>query len=160
MAQVLRMPDEATLPDGPRRKFVVELFMYYRDAGRPALRIITDGIAEKFDAFTASRETIRKMLRGTTVPVNWEVVEGVLTVLCARADVDPDSPRWPEEFDADEVTHRQNLRNLWNDALDTPPLDTPPVQRSSDPWDDPWSTGSSGPAERPDAWTYSDEPPF
>ncbi|MEW2467932.1 hypothetical protein AB0919_23360 [Streptomyces sp. NPDC046994] len=142
------MPDTTELPDSPQRKFVEELFSYYRDAGRPALRIITDDIAERFDAFTASRETIRRMLRGETVPVSWQVVDGVLTVLCARASIDPDTERWEGGYD-EAPTHRQNLRNLWNEALDAPP---PPPTRPSG-WEaaDPWATSST---PRPD------EPPF
>ncbi|WP_329321644.1 hypothetical protein [Streptomyces sp. NBC_01262] len=142
MAQVLKMPTTTELPDSPQRKFVEELFAYYRDAGRPALRIITDDIAAQFDAFTASRETIRRMLRGKTVPVNWQVVDAVLTVLCARANIDPDTERWEGSYD-DSPTHRKNLRNLWNEALDAPP--PPPAQAS----------GWGAPAR-----SYSDEPPF
>lgn len=148
MAQVLRMPDTTELPDGPRRRFVEDLFSYYRDAGRPPLRIITDDIAEKYDAFTASRETVRKMLRGKTVPVSWSVVDGVLTVLCARAGIDPDTERWEGGFD-DAPTHRQNLRNLWNEALDAPPAS--PVSPSG------WGGRGSWPTA---ATPYSDEPPF
>lgn len=66
------MPSGWELPDGPRRQFVEELFSYYRNAERPTLRVIAEDIADdpKFDAFTASRETIRKLLRGKTVPPN------------------------------------------------------------------------------------------
>ncbi|MFI9824579.1 hypothetical protein ACIHFC_29620 [Streptomyces sp. NPDC052013] len=126
MAQVLRMPSTMELPEGPRRQFVEELFSYYRDAGRPTLRTIACDIAEnpEFDAFTASRETIRKMLRGKTVPLNWAVVDAVLTVLCARAGTSPEAQRWPGGFGDDPTTHRQYL---WNDALDAPaPLPAPP----------------------------------
>ncbi|MET7621966.1 hypothetical protein [Streptomyces sp. NPDC005408] len=145
MAQVLRMPGEWELPESPRRQFVEELFSYYRDAGRPTLRIIADEIAAapEFDAFTASRETIRKMLRGKTVPLNWAVVDAVLTVLCARASVDPNTQRWTGGFSEDPTTHRQYLRKLWNEALDTPPPS--PAPHSG------WGRGASN---------YSDEPPF
>src|SRR5258707_1144624 len=64
MAQVLKLPDESELPASPQRKFVEELFFYYREAGRPALRLITGDIEARFDAFTASRGAIRRMLRG------------------------------------------------------------------------------------------------
>ncbi|MET8772038.1 hypothetical protein [Streptomyces sp. NPDC004658] len=144
MAQVLRMPTEAELPDGPRRQFVEALFSYYRDAGRPTLRAIADDIAEnsEFDAFTASRETIRKMLRGMTVPLSWAVVDAVLTVLCERASIDPDMQRWSGGFTDDPTTHRQALRNLWNEALDAPPPSPAPL------------SGWGGRA------SYPDEPPF
>lgn len=149
MARILRMPDTTELPDGPRREFVEELFRYYRKAGRPPLRIITDDIAETYDAFTASRETIRKMLRGKTVPVNWSVVDGVLTVLCARADIAPEAERWPHGRDAGyAATHRQHLRNLWDEALETPP---PPARYSGPGKPGGWPTAAN---------PYPDEPPF
>jgi hypothetical protein len=93
------------------------LFTYYREAGRPTLRIIAGDIADnpKYDAFTASRETIRKMLRGQTIPPKWAVVNAVFSVLCARAAIGPDLPRG-----ANRSTHRQHLRLLWNLALDAP----------------------------------------
>ncbi|MFF3720713.1 hypothetical protein [Streptomyces prasinus] len=152
MAQVLRMPSTMELPEGPRRQFVEELFSHYRDAGRPTLRVIADEIDAnpEFDAFTASRETIRKMLRGKTVPLSWAVVDGVLTVLCTRAGVAPDAERWTDSSTGEPISHRQSLRYLWNEAIDAPP---PPPARSSG-WggqDDPWATPT-----RP----YADEPPF
>ncbi|MEU7206089.1 hypothetical protein [Streptomyces sp. NPDC045470] len=147
MAQVLRMPSEWELPESPQRQFVEELFAYYREAGRPTLRSIADDIAEdpEFDAFTASRETIRKMLRGKTIPVSWAVVDAVLTVLCARAGIDPNHPRWAGGFAEEPVTHRQNLRNRWNEALDAPPLSPAPP---------------SGWGRPPSPAAGHDEPPF
>ncbi|MEU3414656.1 hypothetical protein ABZ760_25970, partial [Streptomyces sp. NPDC006658] len=35
MPQMLRMPSKADLPDGTRREFVAELFIYFKEAGRP-----------------------------------------------------------------------------------------------------------------------------
>ncbi|MFH7337131.1 hypothetical protein [Streptomyces sp. KHY 26] len=137
MARILRMPTEDELPPGPRRKFVEELFFYYRAAGRPALRLITDDVATTVDVCTASRETVRRMLRGQTVPVNWQVVDAVLTVLCARAGIDPEEERWEGGF-TQGPSHRANLREAWNEALDTPA--TSPAPQSG--------------------WGYPDEPPF
>ncbi|MFF1715936.1 hypothetical protein [Streptomyces sp. NPDC058268] len=144
MAQVLRMPTEVELPEGPRRRFVEALFSHYREAGRPTLRAIADDIAGKpqFDAFTASRETIRKMLRGLTVPLSWAVVDAVLTVLCERASIDPDMEYHLGGFGDDVSTPRRDLRNLWNAALDAPP---PSPARFSG-----WGGRTSDP----------DEPPF
>ncbi|MFI1291632.1 hypothetical protein ACH4VM_24740 [Streptomyces sp. NPDC020792] len=144
MAQVLRMPTAAELPDGPRRQFVEALFSYYRDAGRPTLRAIADDIAGKpeFDAFTASRETIRKMLRGTTVPLSWDVVSAVLTVLCERAYIDPDLKYHAGGFGDGTTSRREELRHLWNEALDAPPSSPAP------------HSGWGGRA------AYTEEPPF
>lgn len=137
MARVLRMPTEEELPPGPRRKFVEELFFYYRAAGRPALRLITDDVATTVDVCTASRETVRRMLRGETVPVNGQVVDAVLTVLCARASIDPEKERWEGGF-TEGPSHRESLRAAWNEALDTPA--NAPTRQSG--------------------WGYPDEPPF
>jgi hypothetical protein len=46
---------------------------YYREAGRPTLREIGDVIAGRDDlAGTASKETIRRMLQGISVPAQWK----------------------------------------------------------------------------------------
>ncbi len=87
--QMLRMPPEEDLPPGPRRRFVGELFVLYRKARRPTLREINEQIMRMDLAGTASRETIRRMLQGVSVPANWETVEAVLTVLCDRAGITP-----------------------------------------------------------------------
>jgi hypothetical protein len=144
MAQVLRMPTEAELPNGPRRQFVEALFAHYRDAGRPTLRAISDDIAGKsqFDAFTVSRETIRKMLRGKTVPLSWAVVDAVLTVLCERAHVDPDTEYHVGGFGDETSTWRQDLRRMWNDALDAPPPSSAPPSSG-------WGGGAPYPGEPP-----------
>ncbi|MFC4034189.1 hypothetical protein ACFO3J_22320 [Streptomyces polygonati] len=150
MAQVLKMPDESELPASPQRKFVEELFFYYREAGRPALRLITEDIEARFDTFTASRETIRRMLRGKTVPISWQVVDATLTVLCARAGIDPDVERWEGGYD-EGPSHRKSLRDLWNEALDAP-RPVPAPRRSGWGVTDPWAT--------PARTSYPDEPPF
>lgn len=151
MAQVLRMPSEWELPEGPRRQLVEELFSYYRSAGRPTLRSIAEDIADnpEFDAFTASRETIRKLLRGKTVPPNWAVVNAVFWVLCKRAAIGPDLPRWTAGFGESSITRRENLRNLWNEALDAPP----PAPVASSGWGSGathgWGSGATDSFDKP-----------
>jgi hypothetical protein len=160
MARIIRMPSEQDLPPGPRRDFVEELHYHYRAAGRPQLRAVTERIAEldaKLNAEeqrvqsglgTASRETIRRMLRGLTVP-RWPAVYAVALALCELSGRDLKGYRWPgHEYDDSSCLDVLTLR--WNDAMDeepAPPAPSPGPGYVSDPWSAP-------------AGAYSDEPPF
>ncbi|MFF4385008.1 hypothetical protein [Kitasatospora sp. NPDC001547] len=154
MAKILRMPSDWELPPGARRNFVEELWDYYRRAGRPTLQEIADAIAADYDAFTASKETIRRAMLGKTVPINGDVVDAIFEVFCKRSKTDPNEDRWPHSLD--EVEPRRNWwRHLWSLALEEEP--SLPVQ--------PGSTGGWGgggdwgkPATRASA--ASGEPPF
>lgn len=142
MAPIIRMPTTDQLPPGPRRAFVEELFQLYRAARRPQLRKISQLISDNHSlAGTASKETIRRMLHGETVPANWETVEAVLEALCELADKDPDSeaPWWEDSFGAGP-TFREVLTGAWNAALEAP-------------------SPSEAPAPPPRNG-FSDEPPF
>lgn len=153
MVQVLRKPQESSLSQ-VRWQFVNELWFHHEAAGRPKLESIMRGI----DVFneknptngggTASTETIRKMLKGTTVPVNWARVRATLYVLCEMAGTDP--KEYPEGGGGyDPPTHEENLRHLWSRALDDPQRGKP--------------APPSPPRERPrGGWGAgdSDEPPF
>jgi hypothetical protein len=126
MAPRIRMPSTSDLPEGPRRVLVAQLFAYYRDAGRPTLREISDAIAGRDDlAGTASRETIRRMLLGISVPAQWETAHAVFLALCQLADYDPDEQH-PDGYEGE--TRRSVVKDLWNSAIDEP--DPQP----SDPW--------------------------
>lgn len=72
------------------------------------------------------------------------MVDAVLSVLCARAGIEPNWPRRAGGFSEDPTTHRANLRNLWNEALDAPAPS--PVAPSG------WGSGATT--------GYRDEPPF
>jgi hypothetical protein len=119
------MPDKRTLPPGPRRQFVEELHDHYRAARRPTLRVIGDRIQQREDlAGMPSRETIRRMLSGATVPARWEVVNALLLVLCEMANRNPaaasdDSSRYYD----DPPTYAESLETAWNQALDEQPSD-------------------------------------
>lgn len=116
MPRAIRMP---TLPRGPRCDFVENLFVYLRRANRPTLQAISDRLRERNDlAGTASKETIRKMLRGETVPQRWENAEAVFLVLCELAGVVPTDLVGDEGFDL--LTHLEQYHELWNRALDAP----------------------------------------
>ena len=139
-------PDYADAERGgssPRtvRDFVWLLFFFYRAAHRPTLREISDRIRKSDLPGTASTETIRRMLHGTTVPANWETVEAVLEVLCDLAGRGPDSRLM---YQGDDGTRRGHLERLWHRALDEPGY----YQPARDPW------------ESNSAVDYSDEPPF
>ncbi|WP_212831247.1 hypothetical protein [Catellatospora sp. TT07R-123] len=123
------MPPLSELPNGPRREFVEEMFFYFRTAGRPTLREIDDAI-RKYDLVgTASRETIRRVLQGTSVPSRWTTVEAILYGLCDLAGFKVHSDRWPDEMDS--ASCYDYVKRLWNDALDSDP--NPP--KIVDPWD-------------------------
>jgi hypothetical protein len=117
MPQVIRMPSTGELPEGRRRKFVAELFVLYRQAGRPTLAEICAQMAKDPDrAGTASRETIRLMLLGRTVPRRWENVHAVVAALAAlAARSDSPSPR--------RVVSPEDVRRLWDATFDDDPSD-------------------------------------
>ncbi|MBV9382046.1 MAG: hypothetical protein JOY82_07720 [Streptosporangiaceae bacterium] len=137
------MPGEAELPPGTVRDFVGLLFFFYRQAHRPTLREISDWIEKSGLPGTASTETIRKMLRGMTVPAHWETVRAVLEALSGLAGTGADSRLIYEDADGTRSSH---LERLWHRALDEP--DALYRQAEHDPWAD---DGTGG---------YSDEPPF
>lgn len=121
---MLRMPD---LPPGPHRAFVEHLFRFYRLARRPSLEKISAQIQRRDDLRgSVSKETVRKMMNGSTLPVKLEAAEAVLIVLCEMADVNPNVPRG-----FDDSTPREELEFLWNRAWDAPP-----PKPAVDPWDD------------------------
>lgn len=164
MARIIRMPSEEELPDGPRRRFVTELRRYYRAAGRPPLRRISDAIENRnvdFNEITASQETVRRILRGTVVPHDWDRVNALLQVLCEMGGIDPNAE---EAYDGygERETIREYIKRLWDAALeeepDAPPVPAPtppPVQPAQGGFgaaaSDPWGTGGGG---------FSDDPPF
>ena len=149
MARTMRMPDEGELPDGAVRDFVYLLFYFYRQARRPTLREISNRIDKNGLPGTASTETIRRMLHGTTVPANWTTVDAVLVVLSEMAGKSPDSLL---TYDQEERTARKHLEHLWHGALDNP---TPNYQKRASTYEPP-----PAPWEEDDASGYSDEPPF
>ncbi|MFD5081710.1 hypothetical protein ACFWOG_03600 [Kitasatospora sp. NPDC058406] len=154
MAKILRMPSERDLPPGARRTFVDELWDYYRQAGRPTLQEIADAISADYDAFTASKETIRRTMLGKTVPINGDVADAIFEVFCKRSKTDPDEDRWPQSID-DVEPRRSWWRHLWSLALEEePPMPVDPGSTSG--------FGSGGgwgvPTTRPSA--TAEEPPF
>ena len=166
MARIIKMPGKDELPEGPRRDFVEDLRRYYRAAGRPPLRHVSKLIEGREDLkeVTASQETVRRILRGTVVPTDWNRVNAVFQVLCEVGDIDPDVDRGDGRYDDDAESNREYLRRLWDEALEEEPQAPPiprPTRAGPEPTaavsgfgsDDPWSTESPGSG-------FSDEPPF
>ena len=151
MPRIVRMPTKQELPAGAIRDFVEELFNLYREAHRPTLRQMSQRIEERDSDATASPETIRRMLRGTTVP-SWPIVQAVFYALCEMGNVDPYVER---DSGYDEPTRRELIEIRWNQALDDPeprPVATPSSFGRAEA--DPWATAEVK------AGGFSDEPPF
>jgi hypothetical protein len=162
---MMRMPSKEQLPNGPHRSFVEELFVHYREAGRPTLREIAKWINEHQETLnlrgTASTETIRRILSGTVVPRTWLTVETILEALCGLADRSVEEDRWPEDQWSDR-TFRDVLKQRWNEVIDheenlpqLPPRPAPPAPTttSGNANNDPWASLASHPG-------FDDEPPF
>lgn len=124
MPKILRLPNEKDLPHGPRRDFAEAMFALYRLAGRPSLSAISAEIErDEQRRGTASRETIRRVLIGTSVPATFATVEVIMLALCAMADVEPDAV-YVEDVWGHSVrtSHVRKIRNAWNRSLDEEPL--------------------------------------
>lgn len=147
MPRIVRMPTLQELPKGARRDFVEAVFSLYKEASRPTLRDVSKEIERGDSAATASPETIRRMLRGTTVP-SWRIVNAVTLALCRMAGADQDAGSY------DEPTRRELIEFRWNDAIDNPE----PARALSSGYSaraeiDPWAVDSN-------VGGYPDEPPF
>jgi len=148
------MPSERVLPPGPPRRFAEELFHLFRLARRPPLWEISYRIQHNNDLDgTASRETLRRMLTGKTVP-SWKTAFAAFTTLCDLAEVDPSSARYVDNNRYESDSYLEAFESAWNDAHDYDPLDRPRVSRVETVPDNPWGSASS--TSKP---SY-DEPPF
>lgn len=154
MARIVRKPSEKDLQPGTVRDFVDTLFWLYQQAHRPALREISEAIRRSDLPGTASPETIRRMLYGTTVPARWETVEAVYLTLCDLGGWGPDVDIYWEDTD-ERAAIRRRVEDRWHAALDDPDHFYQPVPARV-PVEDPWtadpSDGFGGDAP--------DEPPF
>jgi hypothetical protein len=157
------MPSIEELPEGPRRAFVTELRRYYRAAGRPSLRKISQAIERDPDPrlheVTASAETIRRMITGKVLAVDRDRVQAVFLALCEMAEIGPDDPNYSDYGGYGEPESNWHcVRRLWDIALEEE-ADAPPLP---EPVPEPAPTAST--RVSPDPWSsdqpYSDEPPF
>lgn len=160
MARIVRMPPKSELADGPHREFVEELRRYYRAAGRPSLREVSRAIYGRAELkeVTASQETIRRMLRGMTLPTDWDRIYAVFFVFCEMGDIDPEAERWDESSYGDTERNSQYLRRLWDLALEAEPNPLPIPRPASPPQAPPQDLSQGDPWAN--AGSFSDEPPF
>lgn len=131
MPRYIRMLGEDELPEGPRRDLVSKLQDYYEKAGLRPVQEISDKCQELTERDerlrgTASRETVRRMLSGssvlTSVP-HWENVELVYRALCDFAGQDPDaSYEWNHGYDNGASKYLDDLREAWSTARKAPRL--------------------------------------
>jgi hypothetical protein len=139
MARAIRMPSEEELPPGSVRSFVIELFDLYREAHRPPLRLVSATVERLDHPGTASPETIRRMLNGTTVPAHWPAVEAVLLAFCELSGRNPNA-EYNHPGDRHRTSRRRELESTWHRALDFPD------ERYTEPAPDPWATDDDDPA--------------
>lgn len=170
MPRTLTMPTKAELPDGPRRRFVEELHLYFRAAGRPEIASILAVVdASRTDPDgrlpegpgPISRETVRRLLKGKTLS-SWKKVELLFEALCEISGYDPEVDRWSENYDVDEVQSlRERLRELWSEATDEVSISAVPLpaaRKAPKPQSQPQASGGWGVTQKSSG--YSDEPPF
>lgn len=123
MAGPLRMPNEDEVPPGPHREFLGFLFHYYGLAGRPPLEEISDRVNRLELAGTASKETIRRVLKGRTLS-RWKNIDAIFKAFCAMSDLDSNDSIHPPQGGFMQPRW-QILRSLWNDAVDPPEPEQP-----------------------------------
>jgi hypothetical protein len=156
MPHTLRMPSPEELPYGTVRDFVTLLFWLYTSARRPALEAVSAHIRENNYPGTASRETIRRMLNGTTVPPRWETTETVFHALASLAKHEPHEhvSMFGWRLPLTELAER-----LWNRALDEPWR-----TGDSDGWGESespaWAPPKPVSSRKSDPWGSEDDPPF
>ncbi|GAA0454575.1 hypothetical protein GCM10010361_18330 [Streptomyces olivaceiscleroticus] len=162
MPRALLMPTEAELPSGPHRRFLEELHLYFREAGRPEIpRILSAAEAAIEDpesrvSLKISRETVRRILKGKTLST-WKRVETLFDVLCYMSGRDPEKDRWAETEDPVQ-SHRSYVRELWTVAADGVEISghVPlPAQRNSS-----HAAQSSAQWHESPNGGYPEEPPF
>lgn len=118
MRAPIRMPPGPMLSSGPLRTFVGTLHGYYRQAGRPSLRVIhtwIEGHAE--GGGTISKESIRRMLAGISVPLRWDSAESTFLALCALAGRDPDERYVDKLGRHTNRTLRDDFHRRWRAAV-------------------------------------------
>lgn len=153
MARSIRMPSQEELPLGPQRRFMETLFRLWVDAGMPTMEAVSQaaGAAPPQEG-AASKETVRKMLTGKTVPHDWQNAEAVFLGLSTMAGFDPDRLVVHTDDmngygpDPEPEPARMVFRRFWADARGvtdyqhgtmedyTPP---PPRSKQEDPWANP-----------------------
>ncbi|MFJ2575222.1 hypothetical protein [Kitasatospora aureofaciens] len=132
------MPSVSDLPEGPVRRFAEELHLHYRAARRPTLRTISEKVhelgLEDPSLGTASKETVRRLLLGLTLPT-WATVHVVYLALCRLAGTDPEAT-YLGEFG--QVSYQRDLERAWNEAVDYSPVTTVTMTMTTWPQEPPF----------------------
>ena len=69
------------------------------------------------------------------IPTDWNRVNAIFQVFCELAGTDPDGARWEDPEDPDEeVSKRDRLHQLWDQALEEDPAYPAPSRPADDPW--------------------------
>lgn len=155
MPKTIRMPSPDELGPGPRRRFMEALYWLWSRAGTPSAEAVSTQVRRLPDG-GASKETIRKMLTGKTVPRDWGNAEAVFLALSQMADLDPERlVIHTDDLDEDPYGHepapkpepaRVIFKRLWSNAHtegtylhgEMQDYTPPPPSRfaSEDPWTD------------------------
>jgi hypothetical protein len=131
------------------------VYRLWAEAGMPAAEKVSQSIAEAPLAGSASKETVRKMLTGKTVPQTWENAEAVFVVLSQMAGIDPDRlVRYLDDVEDYEPypgpePARTVFRRLWYAARGMTEYAHGSMEDYKPPQEGAWRAGG-----------FSDEPPF
>ncbi|MFE6385820.1 hypothetical protein [Nocardiopsis dassonvillei] len=157
MVRSIRMPSQKELPPGPQRRFMETLFRLWVDAGMPTMEAVSQAAEDAPpQEGAASKETVRKMLIGKTVPHTWQNAEAVFLGLSTMASLDPDrlvvhtEDINDYEPDPDPEPARMLFRRFWADARGVTDY-MHGTMRDYTPPPKPTGGGFGG---------FSDEPPF
>jgi hypothetical protein len=119
-----------------RKNLVDLLWRFYVAAQRPTTRRIAETIEAWEDRRgSANHETVRRTLRGEAVGA-WWTVEVIFLALCEIADVDPhdiEVDEYYDRFNPPPVSHLEQCRRYWNEAVDGAPMpDIPRTRKERD----------------------------
>ncbi len=161
------MPPRLTRPTNvikSRQPFVDMLWRFYIAAGRPPTRKVAATIEEWEERNgSANHETIRRTLRGETVGV-WLTAEVIFLALCEMADVDPHDVEIDDDYDGrfspPPVSHLEQFRRYWNEAVDGMPMPTIPRTRKERDEQQMEAERAELEARASRVRSLTDEPPF
>lgn len=160
------MPPRLTRPaivPKERENLVHLLWRFYIAAQRPTTRRIAETIEAREDRRgSANHETVRRTLRGEAVGA-WLTVEVIFLALCEIADIDPHDIEHDEHYDRfspPPVSHHEQCRRYWNEAVDGAPMPDIPRTRKERDEQEAAAKAEADRKSAPRYTTFDDEPPF
>lgn len=158
-----RLTKPASVPE-ERKNLVDLLWRFYVAAQRPTTRRIAETIEAREDRRgSANHETVRRTLRGEAVGA-WWTVEVIFLALCEIADVDPHDIEYDEEyydrFNPPPVSHHEQCRRYWNEAVDGAPMPDIPRTRKERDEQEAAAKAEAQLKAATRSWNSDDEPPF